>query len=138
MTIGGYAGLVCAECGAPIPTLKNAFCWLVLMITWPIWKPLERRFGPGMRARQFAKLQGAKGDIVPQVTWAAGLRTGLFFGVVMGAVFAAMRLLDGDPWDAAILTGLSYGLPGGIVFGVAMKIFLSIKGRGASDQAGSR
>ena len=138
VAMGNYAGLVCAECGAPIPMMKNALTWLILLVTWPLWKPLERRFGPGLRARQFAKLQANKGDIAPLLKRVSGVRMGLFFGSAMVVVYGVMRLLDGDPWGAAIPSALVSGLLAGVLFGVFMKIFLSIKGRGASDQPGSR
>ncbi|KAA5802435.1 hypothetical protein F1654_11490 [Alkalicaulis satelles] len=134
--MGNYAGLVCAECGAAIPTLKNALTWLVLMLTWPLWKPLERRFGPGLRARQFAKLQAAKTDLQPQINRASGVRMGLYFGSVMGLVYIVMSLAMGLDWNAGLLTGGLAGLAAGILFGVTMKLFLSFKERSGPDQAG--
>jgi hypothetical protein len=138
VAMGNYAGLVCAECGAPIPMLKNALTWLILLVTWPLWKPLERRFGPGMRARQFAKLQSVKGDIAPLLKRVSGVRMGLFFGVVMGAVFGVVDWLSGQTWDEAALKGLFTGLVTGVMFGVFMKLYLSKKGRGVPDEPVSR
>jgi hypothetical protein len=138
VAMGNYAGLVCAECGAPIPMLKNALTWLILLVTWPLWKPLERRFGPGMRARQFAKLQAVKGDIAPLLKRVSGVRMGLFFGAAMGAVFGVMDWLSGQTWDEAALKGVFTGLVTGVMFGVFMKLYLSKKGRGAPDEPVSR
>lgn len=137
VALGNYAGLVCAECGEQIPTLKSPLTSLVLMVTWPLWKPLERRFGPGMRARQFAKLQEAKANIPSLIKRASGLRMGLYFGTAMSTCFVVMRLLEGQPWAVAIKTGLFSGILAGIMFGVLMHISLSKRGRGASDQADS-
>lgn len=138
VAFGNYAGLVCAECGERIPTLKNALSWLILMITWPLWKPLERRYGPGMRARQFAKLQEVKGDIAPLIKRASGVRMGLYFGAIMAVFFIVGGLIDGRSLTEAAIGGGVGGLMAGVFFGVVMKMFLSVRGRERPDQPEAR
>jgi hypothetical protein len=140
-SFGNYAGLVCAECGGVIPTLKNALSWLILMVTWPLWKPLERRFGQGLRARQFARLQkakAAKADSAPvrPKLWEIFLDTGAKFGLFMGLFFVGSNVVDGDPWGEAIRSGMIAGLGAGVLFGGVMAVVQTMRGRRAPDQPG--
>jgi hypothetical protein len=129
--LGNYAGLSCVECGAKIPALKNVFTWLILMVTWPLWKPFELRLGPGLLARQQATLQAAKAKGLPEEAEVSGLRMGLFFGVFMGLFFLAQRLLYGADLQSALIVASVSAVFCGVFFGVAMKIFMTWRpGRG--------
>lgn len=123
--LGNYAGLACVECGAKIPALKNVFTWLILMVTWPIWKPFERRYAPALLARQQTALQAVKANGLPEETEVSGLRMGLFFGVLMGFFFLAQRLLSGDELQSALIAASVSAVFCGVFFGVAMKIFMA-------------
>jgi len=125
---GNYAGLVCASCGETLPSVKNVLTWLVLMVTWPIWKPFERRMGPQMRARQLAKLQSYEGDPSASKVQTSGLRMGLMFGGFMGVFFVLQALVLGQSLGLALMIGGVAGALTGLVFGVVMKLIVSIGG----------
>ena len=134
--LGNYAGVVCAECGEEIPTLKNALTWVMTFLTWPIWAPIKYRFGPALRARQQARLlQGADHSAPATGTRPLGLILGVVFGVLMGAFFIVKGLLDGGALSGILLSGALGGAIGGVVFGVSMKLFLTVAGRRAPAQS---
>lgn len=134
VAMGNFGGLICAACGKQLPMLKNALTWLVMTITWPLWKPFEARIGPKLRARQFARLQEANKSLmqlgeVKSIAKPSGLRMGVNFGLMMAALYIAMSLWNGTPWTAAIGFGLLGGLVAGVLFGVIMKFVVSRKGK---------
>lgn len=135
--IGNHAGLVCAACGDKLPTLKNALSWVVLMITWPLWKPLERRFGPGLLARQRAALTADAAIDAPPPKPVSALNMGLMFGCTMGVFFFVQSLVQlsaatpGDWVSAGIGAGLG-GTIAGVIFGATMKAVLARGGRSSA------
>ncbi|MEO1039496.1 MAG: hypothetical protein AAFX09_08110 [Pseudomonadota bacterium] len=130
---GNYAGLACIECGEKIPTLKNALTWLLLMVTWPVWKPLERRYGPAMLARQHERLKAVQAEGLPEKTKVSGLSMGLFFGLAMGVFFFFQQFLfTGDPMRALTIA-LGSALACGLFFGLVMKLWLSMRSPKPSD-----
>ncbi|MEQ8406374.1 MAG: hypothetical protein RKE49_14855 [Oceanicaulis sp.] len=135
VAFGAYAGLVCAACGEKIPTLKNALTWLVLIITWPIWKPLEGPVGGRLLARQRAKLAGADTAKAENAPPPSALRMGLLFGGLMTPVFFAINFFSGAPLGYVAAIGAGSGVAAGVLFGVAMKIVLGWRGRGAKTPA---
>lgn len=134
--LGNYAGLVCAECGEEIPTLKNALTGLITFLTWPIWAPIKHRIGSALLARQRARLlQSADLSAPATMTRPLGLMLGAVFGLLMGAVFIVKGMLDGGALTGVLFSGVLGGAIVGLFFGVTMKLFLTVAGRRAATQS---
>lgn len=130
--LGAHAGLVCASCGEKIPTLKNALTWLVLMATWPVWKPIERRVGPKLLAAQKARLANVDAADAGSKPPSA-LSMGSMFGFFMGVFYFGTNWLNGGAPAAAALFALISAVIAGVLFGVVMKLVLGWRGSGAGD-----
>jgi hypothetical protein len=130
--LGNYAGLVCAECGEEIPSLKNALTWFVTRLTWPVWAPIMALVGPTLLARQRAKLLK-----VSEPTKARnrhlGVMMGGLFGLFMGVFFIAKGVLDGGTVSETLPVSALMGAGAGLFFGVTMKLFLTVSGRRAAS-----
>lgn len=126
-SVGNYAGLACGACGAKIPTLTNALSGLILILTWPLWKPLERRYGPALLARQ--RERGLRRTAGSRGAPASGLKMGLIFGSYMAVFFIVQQLIMGMPPAAAMIGGLLGGVVAGALFGGVMKLVTARRGR---------
>jgi DNA-directed RNA polymerase subunit RPC12/RpoP len=125
-SVGNYAGLACRACGAKIPTLTNALSWVILRFTWPLWRPLERRYGPALLARQLER--GLQRTLGSRGAPPSGLKMGLIFGVFMAVFFIGQQLFMGMPPAAAVIGGLLGGVAAGAVFGAIMKLVMARRG----------
>lgn len=132
-SFGNHAGLVCAECGEEVPTLKNALTWLITFLTWPVWAPIKHRFGTVLLARQRARLLRTASSTAT-ASRPLGLILGGLFGLSMGVISVVTSVLAGGSMSGALQTGALAGAVAGVFFGVTMKLFLTVAGRRAAIQ----
>lgn len=122
-----YAGLYCPNCEHKIPTLLNVFSILVLIVTFPLWKPLDLLFGERFKSWELSRLRSTSTTSQKPVK-VSGVKMGLQFGGFMGLFFFIQRgLTSGWTMESGAMAILS-GLIAGIFFGVAMSFFMSKRG----------
>lgn len=123
-----YAGLYCPSCEGKIPTLMNVFSFLILIITFPLWKPVSLLFGEAFKSWELSRLKKISTASKKPVQ-VSGIKMGLQFGAFMGLFFFIQRgVLSGWSLQSAFISILS-GLASGLFFGLIMHLFLSRKGR---------
>jgi hypothetical protein len=122
-----WFGYYCPTCGGIIPCLMNAFSWLILAITYPIWGWFRKSLKEAWLQQQPARFENIDVTSIPNPFEKKGwIYTGLSFGAVM---FVIMSLLMPFFFDEEItLETLAVGLVawtlGGLGFGFFMKLFL--------------
>jgi hypothetical protein len=122
---GNWYGIYCPQCEENIPRLFNALSALVMLLTWPIWRPFKNRIEPVLKRRQLAKLRNpSSAATITNSRKHAGLKMGLMWGAMMFGMFSSWLWLNGE----MTLNGLFGQLLGwgvaGAVFGFSMWFFL--------------
>lgn len=118
---GHYNGIYCPTCEAKIPQILNLFSILILIITFPLWKPLQLLYGDKVKARSLAKLRMNKADIDAEASKPTNyVMMGVFFGVVMGAYFMVTEGLRNGFTSKAFTVGIVSGAVSGLVFAFIM------------------
>ena len=133
--MGNFAGIVCPECGAEIPSVKNVLTWVITKLSWPIWAPFKHLYGPSLLARQRAKLLSEESLELQAKRTPRGVMMGMVFGALMAILFAIVQLLQGMPLITTAIAALLGGLVSGVLFGATMKLFLSKTGRNATQKS---
>ncbi len=122
-----YKGFYCPNCENKIPTLLNVFSVLILIITFPFWKPVDLLFGEKFKSWELSRLKSAS-TTSENPTEVGGVKMGLQFGIFMTLFFFVQRgLSSGWSMESAIVAILC-GLFSGIFFSVIMSFFLSKRG----------
>ena len=131
-TFRHYAGYYCVTCEEKIPTLLNIFSILLLILLFPIWKPLQLIYGARFKAWELKRLRQAQERIAGQadtpVEKPSGLKMGLTFGAVMGAYSLISVAMRTGLTPLAFIVGIIGGGVAGLFFGVSMSWFLNRKG----------
>jgi len=124
-----YAGLYCPSCQQKIPSLLNIFTIALLIVSFPLWKPVQMLFGERFKAWELKRLEKtAHYENCPPVK-PDGVRMGLFYGGGMAVFFIVQNSLLTGFGREAILTGLGTGVIAGALFGAVMHFYLSRRGR---------
>jgi len=133
-TFWHYAGLYCPVCEEKIPTLLNVFSIIILVLTFPLWKPIELIYGNKFKAWELSRLRNSVA-VREKPSSISGLKMGLFFGSAMGVFFLVQNtILQG--WSIDVLrNSLIAAIFAGIFFGAIMKFTLSRKGTGKKPSA---
>lgn len=74
-----YNGLYCPACEGKLPTLLNVFSILILMVTFPLWKPLQLVFGERIKAWELNRLRRVAQSTANETAPFNGMKAGLFF-----------------------------------------------------------
>ncbi len=129
-----YDGLYCPECGVKIPTLLNVFSMILLVILFPVWKPLQLVLGERYRKWELSRLAKTEYAEHTPSKGVSGIKLGLFFGGAMSLVFIAQNGLMAGLNKHTVFTGLIAGALAGLFFGASMKFILSRRGRKPDPQ----
>lgn len=127
--VGNWFGLICPKCEVKIPTLLNAFSFILLIPTSPVWYPLKLAFEKKLHSRQLARLRSDETPI------ATGKPLSLPRGLAVGGVWAAVMFIF-FAFVMSPITGVSLTLEklflmaalcaaGGVVLGLSMLSFLN-------------
>ena len=131
-TFRHYAGYYCVTCEEKIPTLLNIFSILLLILLFPIWKPLQLIYGARFKAWELKRLRQAQARIAGQADTPAekpsGLKMGLQFGAFMGAFFLISGAMRDGLTPLVFIVAIISGGVAGLFFGVSMSWFLNRKG----------
>ncbi|MBX2876000.1 MAG: hypothetical protein KTR30_28020 [Saprospiraceae bacterium] len=129
-----WFGLYCPDCGEVIPCLMNAFTFIILAVTFPLWgwfRGILRKVWLDKQAQRFEQLGfesvynpfAGSGWVKQGLIWAA------FMYVLMTLIFP---LLTNDPiTQKDVLVGVPIWLVGGLIFGYFLKRFMDKKGDSA-------
>ncbi len=132
-----WFGLYCPNCGEVIPCLMNAFTFIILAFTFPLWgwfKGTLKRAWLAKQPQRFEQLEveniynpySGKGWVRYGIIWAA------FMYVLMTFIFP---LLTNDPiTKKGILLGIPIWLVGGLLFGYFLHRFMGKQGGGAATE----
>lgn len=131
-----WFGLYCTNCGQIIPCLTNAFSFLLLALTFPIWgwfrKSMKERWLKKQPERfKNLNLEGMPNPFEGQGWIKAGLNWGLFMFFFMTFL---VPFVFGDPitWKK-ILIAIPIWTIGGLGFGYFVKLFANKKGTPAHE-----
>jgi DNA-directed RNA polymerase subunit RPC12/RpoP len=124
-----YDGLYCPQCEEKIPTLLNLFTIILLVILFPIWKPLQLVFGERFKAWELSRLAKTEHFEHMPSKGVSGIKLGVYFGGAMSVFYIAQVGFMHEFNTHAVYAGLIGGTIGGLIFGVVMKIYLSQRGR---------
>lgn len=122
-----WFGLYCNNCSNIIPCLTNAFSYLVLIVTFPVWGWFKNSMKKAWLEKQPERYQNIDIEKVPnpygQKSWIqTGLSWGLFMFIMMSVIFP---FIDGSPINVnTILLGLVVWTIAGLLFGFTLKVFL--------------
>jgi len=122
-----YGGLYCPKCEHKIPTIMNVFSILILIITFPLWKPLSLLLGKRFKSWELSRLKTAS-TISQEPAEVNGVMMGLQFGIFMWLVFFVQNGLSSGWSIMSATAAIPSGLIAGIIYGVLMSCFLSQKG----------
>ena len=122
-----FAGLYCPTCENKIPTLFNIFTIVLLVVSFPIWKPLQMVFAERFKKWELSRLQKTKGieRTLPQKI--SAIKMGLPFGLLMGLFFIISNGARMGYTPQNIAVGLLTGAFAGLFFGLIMKFFMNKK-----------
>lgn len=123
-----YNGLYCPICEEKIPSLLNVFSILLLVLTFPLWKPAQLIYGERFKAWELVRLRANSEDAAEPVN-ASGMKMGLSFGAAMGVFFLVQAVLIKGWSVEAVCISIVSALLAGVFFGMTMKFVLSRKGR---------
>jgi len=129
-----YDGLYCPQCEGKIPTLLNVFTIILLVILFPIWKPLQLVFGERFKAWELSRLAKTEGIEHMPIKSVSGIKMGLYFGGAMSVFYIIQGGVLAGYNTKVIWAGLLAGALAGLFFGMGMKIFLSWRGRKPNPQ----
>jgi hypothetical protein len=122
---GNWYGLYCPQCEGKIPRLFNALSALVMILTWPIWRPFKNQIEPVLKRRQLAKLRNPSSTAtITKSRRHAGLKMGLMWGAIMFAIFSFRLWFKGEMTLNGLLGNLLAWGSGGALFGFAMWFFM--------------
>jgi hypothetical protein len=124
-----FNGLYCPKCEANIPTLLNVFSIIVLLLTFPIWKPMQMVFGERFKQWEISRLAKTEHLNRRPLEHVSGIKMGLYFGGAMSVFFILQNSFFLGFNTFAVLTGLLTGALAGLLFGTVMKFILSRRGR---------
>ena len=131
-TFRHYAGYYCVTCEQKIPTLLNVFSILLLILLFPIWKPLQLIYGARFKAWELERLRQAKERMAGQadkpIEKPSGLKMGLQFGAFMGAYFLISNAIREGLTLQVFIVSIISAVIAGLLFGVIMSWFLNRKG----------
>ena len=122
---GHYNGLYCPTCEAKIPQILNLFSILILIITFPLWKPLQLLYGDKIKARSLAKVRMSEADMAAQASKPVNyVMMGVFFGAAMGAYITVTEGLRNGFASKAFTVGIVSGAVSALVFAFVMWLVL--------------
>ncbi len=127
-----YDGLYCPSCQKQIPSLLNVCTLLLLILTFPLWKPAHMLFADRFKAWELARLEKTtQEENRPSVT-RSSLYAGSFFGIFMAISFVIQSGLnagfDANVIFTSMVAGLASGVLFGVLFGTFVKFFLFRRG----------
>ncbi len=131
-----YDGLYCPECGEKIPTLLNVFSIILLVILFPVWKPLQIIFAERFKAWELSRLAKTESLEHTPLKGISGIKLGLYFGGAMSVFYIAQVGFMHEFNSHAVIAGLFEGAIAGLFFGTVIKTFLSWRGRKSDPQEG--
>lgn len=127
-----WHGLVCADCGDSIPSLRNAWVGLILLITLPVWWLPARWHRPKWIAYEQARVVAMREnppDVVRLMRGVSWIRQGVVvFGGLMALAFVTMTRLsrpDAPLQDYAVIVGISLLM--GLGWGLVMRWWMRRK-----------
>lgn len=123
-----WFGLYCTNCGKIIPCLMNAFSFIILAITFPIWGWFRKSLKANWLEKQPKRYRNIEIKIVPnpfdKKSWIkTGLSWGAFMFVVMSILFPYFE--NQEITIKNIIIGAVLWTLGGFAFGYTMKIFMN-------------
>lgn len=123
-----WFGLYCIDCGNIIPCLTNAFSFVLLVVTFPIWGWFWKSWRTKWLSEQPKRFEDIDIQSIPNSfdgkNWkATGLTWGAFMFLIISIVFP---FIDGQELKLKpVLIGLVIWTIGGLVFGYFLKVFLN-------------
>lgn len=122
-----WFGLYCPSCGKIIPCLMNAFSFIILTITFPIWGWFKNNMKAKWLAKQPARYEDIDLNITPMPYDGNGwIKQGLIWG---GMMFLSMTLgfplFSGEEITLKnVILGIIIWTLGGLGFGYSMKRYM--------------
>ncbi len=126
-----WFGLYCPSCGEVIPCLMNAFTFIILVVTFPLWGWFRgglRRVWLDKQAQRFERLNVE--NVYNPFAGNNWVKQGLIWGAVMYVLMTFIfPLLTNDAiTQKDALLSIPIWLVGGLVFGYFLKRFMDEKG----------
>jgi hypothetical protein len=123
-----WFGLYCTNCKKIIPCLMNAFSFIILAITFPIWGWFRKSLKANWLKKQPKRYRNIEIKMIPnpfdKKKWIkTGLSWGGFMFIVMSILFPYFE--NQEITIKNILVGLVLWTLGGFAFGYTMKIFMN-------------
>lgn len=115
-----FDGLYCPTCEAKIRTLLNVFSILLLVITFPVWKPIQMLLRDRLKAWELSRFDHSAVARTTRPDQHSGLKSGAIFGLAMGLFFIIQSSMRSGFGMQAFAIGLLAGLASGTLFGLAM------------------
>ena len=122
-----WFGLYCPSCGKIIPCLMNAFSFIILTITFPIWGWFKNNMKAKWLAKQPARYEDIDLNITPMPYDGNGwIKQGLIWGGMMFLIMTlGFPLFSGEEITLKnVILGIIIWTLGGLGFGYSMKRYM--------------
>ncbi|MEX2350024.1 MAG: hypothetical protein WD554_04030 [Flavobacteriaceae bacterium] len=127
-----WFGLYCKNCGNIIPCLMNAFSFIILALTFPIWGWFKRSLKTKWLSKQPERYEHIDIEHIPhpfdEKSWvASGLNWGAFMFVLMSIVYPYFT--GGEITLKTLVLGVVIWTIGGLGYGYTMKLYMNKKAK---------
>lgn len=126
-----WFGLYCPNCGKVIPCIMNAFSFLILSVTFPIWIWFKKSLKASWLKKQPKRYANVNIELTPNAydnkNWIkSGLIWGAFMFILMVFVFPYFEAEEISL--KRVLSAFVIWTIAGLGFGYTMKLFMNTKG----------
>jgi hypothetical protein len=127
-----WFGLYCKNCGNTIPCLTNAFSFIILALTFPIWGWFKKSLKTKWLAKQPERYENIDIEHIPnpfdENSWvASGLSWGAFMFVLTSIIFPYFT--GQEITFKTLVLGVVVWTIGGLGFGYIMKLYMNKKAK---------